>query len=69
MAHALADRLASAWENRKNYEAMSAAAIQQVTERFSIAQAQARLAPLYQIARSRRLGVLCQASEINSTSN
>jgi len=69
MAHALADRLASAWEDRKNYEAMSAAAIQQVTERFSIAQAQARLAPLYQIARSRRLGVLCQASEINSTSN
>jgi glycosyltransferase involved in cell wall biosynthesis len=69
MAHELADQLARAWENRTNYELMSAAAIQRVTERFSIAQAQRRLAPLYQIARSRCLDVLCQASEINSTSN
>jgi len=69
MGHALADRLANAWEDRKNYEAMSAAAIHPITERFSIAQAQARLAPLYQIARLRRLGGPWPGSEINSTSN
>ena len=68
MAHMLADRLARAWEDRKNYQAMSAAAIQRVTERFSIAQAQCRLAPLYQLARSRRRGVLGLASENSSTS-
>jgi hypothetical protein len=68
MAHELAERLARAWEDRKNYEAMSAAAIQRVTKRFSIAQAQRRLAPLYEIARSRRRGVLCLASENSSTS-
>jgi glycosyltransferase involved in cell wall biosynthesis len=47
----LADRLAEAWEERKNYEATSTAGLQRVAERFSIGEAQRRLAPLYQLAR------------------
>ena len=53
LGQALAERLAGAWEERKNYEAMSSAALQRVAERFSIDEAQRRLAPLYQLARIR----------------
>jgi glycosyltransferase involved in cell wall biosynthesis len=48
----LTERLATAWEDRKNYEAMSAAAIQRITERFSLAAALPRLAPLYECGRA-----------------
>jgi glycosyltransferase involved in cell wall biosynthesis len=46
----MAERLAQAWEERENYEAMSAAAIQRVADRFSIDEAQRRLEPLFRLA-------------------
>lgn len=42
----LAESLAMAWEDRKNYEAMSATAIEGVVGHFNAEQAQSGLTPL-----------------------
>jgi glycosyltransferase involved in cell wall biosynthesis len=56
LCQALGERLAKAWEDRKNYELVSASAIQRIASRFSVATAESRLAPLYDSARARHKG-------------
>jgi glycosyltransferase involved in cell wall biosynthesis len=46
----LVEILSLAWERRKDYEAMSAAAIRRMREHFNLDDARGRLAPLYQLA-------------------
>jgi glycosyltransferase involved in cell wall biosynthesis len=46
----LVTTLSLAWEQRKDYEAMSAAAIARMAERFDVVKARHRLVPLYRLA-------------------
>ena len=54
LAGELVETLALAWERRKDYEQMSAAAIRRTVESFDMAEARRRLASLYQLALSPR---------------
>jgi glycosyltransferase involved in cell wall biosynthesis len=50
---AITERLMACWESRDGYEAMSAAAIEQVRSRFSREQARHRLEQLYELCRKK----------------
>lgn len=53
LADELVATISLAWEQRKDYEAMSAGALQRVNERFNVVEARQRLSPLYQLAAQR----------------
>jgi glycosyltransferase involved in cell wall biosynthesis len=57
LARELVATLALAWERRKDYEQMSAAAIRRTVESFDRTEARRRLASLYQLALSPRQSV------------